>query len=199
MVRKKNKLVRGVGANDADYPVYSTVSGKRVICTFYATWNGMLQRCYDANYQAVQPTYIGCTVCDEWLKFSNFKAWMETQSWQGKALDKDLLVRGNKIYSPDTCVFVDSATNNFTAGRAAARGEWPIGVHFFKRAGKFMAMCSNPFTRKREHLGYFNCPEQAHQAWSKRKHELALQVADIQTDERVANALRLRYALELKT
>lgn len=144
-MRKKNKLVQGVGINDADYVVRTMINGKRVMCHFYKVWQGMLRRCYDTKYQDNQPTYVDCTVCEEWLTFSNFRKWMEQQDWQGKYLDKDLLVRSNKIYSPTTCVFVDRMTNNFIIDGGAARGEWPIGVTFIKQHGKFQAKCCNPF------------------------------------------------------
>ena len=187
------KLVCGVGVNDADYVVQPLINGKKAWCSFYRAWTGMLKRCYDAKYQTKKQTYVGCSVCTEWLTFSHFKKWMENQNWQGKQLDKDLIVKGNKVYSPDTCAFVDAVTNSFTINQAAARGEWPIGVCFDRREVKFKAMCSNPFTGKNEYLGYFTCPEQAHQAWKRRKHELACQLADMQKDERVADALRARY------
>jgi hypothetical protein len=118
---------------------------------------------------------------------------MELQCWQGKELDKDLLVKGNKVYSPSTCVLVSPLTNGFTLDCRASKGDWPIGVSFHKQHKRFGSRCQNPFTKRLEHLGYFNCPEQAHEAWRKRKHELACQLADLQTDERVAAALRTRY------
>lgn len=188
-------LIYGVGLNDANYHVAKSINGKLVKCPIYARWHNMLQRCYDQKWISRYPTYKGCVVCDDWLTFSNFKRWMEQQDWQGKELDKDLLVIGNKVYSPETCVFLDGVTNNFTTDRGAARGEWPIGVYFNKRVGKFMARCNNPFTRKQEHLGYFDCPSQSHQAWRKRKHELSCQLADLQTDQRVSSSLRTRYAI----
>lgn len=187
------KLVYGVGINDADYTVCPTVNGKQVMCPFYRAWTNMLKRCYCTKYQASRQTYVGCTVCDEWLTFSSFKAWMETQDWKGKELDKDLLVKGNKVYSPAACAFVDSMTNTFTIDKGAARGEWPIGVYLNKEREKLLAQCCNPFTRKQESIGYFTCPEKANQAWKKRKHELALQLADLQKDSRVAEALRSMY------
>ena len=190
---KKNKLVYGVGINDADYVVCPVINGKQVMCPFYQAWKNMIVRCYGMNNQNNNPTYIGCSVREEWLTFSNFKKWMETQDWEGKELDKDLLIEGNKVYSPETCVFVDKMTNLFTLDRGAARGEFPIGVGFIKRVGKFKAYCRNPFTKKLEHLGYFAHKEQAHLAWGERKHELSCQLADLQVDERVAKVLRVRY------
>ena len=88
------------------------------------------------------------------------------------------------------------ATNSFVTASDASRGECPIGVSLFKRTGKFFARCNNPFTGKNEHLGYFSTPEEAHEAWRKRKHELAQLVAAKESDLRVVEALRKRYSFE---
>ena len=193
---KKNNRVYGVGINDADYPTQPSVNGKSVMCSYYRTWSNMLQRCYSEKFQESRPTYKGCTVYPEWIYFMNFRKWMLTQDWEGKALDKDLLIEGNKVYSATTCVFVDQITNNFTNDHGRARGQYPIGVYLNKPKGKFIAYCHNPFTKRQEHLGYFTCEHQAHLAWKARKHQLACQLADLQTDPRVAAALRTRYSPE---
>lgn len=201
---KPKELVYGVGINDADYVVVRRetigyVNGKRKqkqvwACRYYRAWKDMLERCYSAKYQERNPTYIGCTASDDWLTFSNFKAWMEKQDWEGKELDKDLLFEGNKVYSAGTCVFVNPMVNSFTTDSGAARGEWLIGVYWDKPTNKFRSQCRNPFTKKKEHLGYFDCEQEAHQAWKKRKLELAHELAAIQTDERIAKALIDRYS-----
>jgi len=197
-----SKLIYGAGVNDADYVVVKNesfyVDGKRKQkaiwrCPFYLKWQAMIQRCYSEKYQREKPTYIGCSVTEEWHTFSNFKKWMEQQEWEGKHLDKDILVPGNKVYSPDTCVFVDGAVNVFLVDRGSAGGDWPLGVCFRGDINKFRSQCSNPFTKQREYLGYFKDPQEAHLAWKQRKHELACQLADLQTDQRVADALRARY------
>lgn len=118
---------------------------------------------------------------------------MECQDFEGKQLDKDLLYEGNKVYSKETCVFVTSMVNSFTTDCGASRGEWLLGVGWRKDRNKFMSSCSNPFTKKREHLGYFDCEIEAHQEWLKRKLELAHLLAAEQTDTRVAKALIERY------
>ena len=187
------KLVYGVGINDAEYFVKPVVNGKRDLCKFYDTWVHMLARCFSKKVHARQKTYEGCSVCDEWLTFSKFKGWMQTQDWTGKELDKDIINFGNKKYSPDNCAFVSSKTNCFVTEIRVTNGDLPIGVYFNKPSKKFLAQCYNPFTGKNENLGRFICKNQAHQAWKKRKHELACQLAEIQTDDRVANALRVRY------
>lgn len=203
-MNKPRKLVFGVGTNDADYVVvkFETVgyvNGKQKrkqvwICKYYKTWKSMLDRCYSARSLERDPTYVGCSVSEDWLTFSNFKQWMMEQNWEGLQLDKDLLIEGNKIYGPDTCVFVTQTVNKFTTDRGAARGEWMIGVSLHKQTGKFVALCRNPFTKKLEYLGLFACEQQAHEAWRKRKLELAHKLAVIQTDPRVANALIQRYS-----
>ena len=120
---------------------------------------------------------------------------MEKQDFEGKQLDKDLLFVGNKVYSPETCIFVSPMVNSFTLDSGAARGEWLIGVSWHKQTEKFVAHCSNPFTKKLEHLGLFTCEQQAHEAWLKRKNALAHELAAIQTDPRVAKALTERYSV----
>ena len=199
---KAKKLVFGVGINDADYVTQRKetieVNGVRKqklvwICPYYRVWHNMLKRCYSTKYQEKMPTYKGCSVSEEWLRFSNFRRWMEKQDWEGMQLDKDLLFEGNKVYSAETCVFVTSMVNSFTTDSGASRGEWSIGVYWHKPTGKFLSQCSNPFTKKGEHLGCFTCEIEAHQAWLKRKLELAALLAAEQTDERVAKALIERY------
>ncbi len=124
---------------------------------------------------------------------SSFKSWMETQDWEGKQLDKDLLFEGNRVYSPETCVFVTVLLMVFIVESDGIRGDYPIGVHFDKENMKFAAQCKDPFTKKQVNLGRYTCPQEAHLAWKKRKHELACKLAEEQTDERVANILRTKY------
>ena len=105
-------LLYGVGVNDSDY-VTDKRKNKKVIwkCPFYEKWTSMLTRCYSLKYHKRYPTYIGCSVCPEWHYFSKFRLWMELQNWKGMDLDKDLLVKGNQVYGPDTCCFVPAAIN----------------------------------------------------------------------------------------
>ena len=204
MKPKNKKLVCGIGLNDADYVVVKfemidCADGKRKqkqawVCPFYRAWTGMLKRCYSAKYKKSRPTYTGCTVSEEWLTFSSFRSWMETQDWKGKQLDKDILFEGNKVYSAETCVFVTPSVNTFTIDSGAARGEFLIGVSWHKASEKFHSRCNNPFTKKYEHLGLFNSEQEAHKAWLKRKLELAHELAAMQTDPRVAKALIDRYS-----
>ena len=201
-----NKLVYGVGVNDLGYmtQVMEEVTkngGKRIrktvfLCKYYAAWKSMLERCYSKKFLESHPTYIGTSVCSEWLYATAFKKWMEQQDWHGKCLDKDIIVPGNKLYSPETCAFVLQATNNFVIANDACRGDYPIGVSLHKLTGKYQASCKNPLTGKQEYLGCFSTPEEAHEAWRKRKHELAQLVAATESDMRVVEALKKRYSFE---
>ena len=194
------KLVYGVGVNDLGYRTQvfeeSTKDGgkrsrKTVFrCKYYAAWTNMLQRCYSEKYLESYPSYIGTSVCGEWVYASAFKKWMEQQDWHGKSLDKDIIAPGSKLYSPETCAFVLQATNNFVTASDASRGDYPVGVYLLKRTGKYQASCRNPFSEKDEYLGCFSTPEEAHEAWRKRKHELAQLVAATESDPRVVEALK---------
>ena len=197
-VRKsiRAKFVCGVGINDADYNISRSLDGRIIWrCPFYVVWSSMLVRCYSEKEKLRLPTYKDCKVCDEWLIFSNFKAWMETQDWEGKDLDKDLLKEGNKVYSPEICIFVDHKINTFVLHHGNGSGQYMIGVHLHKKLNKFRARCCNPFNGKQESLGLFTTELEAHLAWKARKHQLACQLADSNycNDGRLAEALRTRY------
>lgn len=194
---KQTRLVMGVGVNDAGYPITKNkmINGKSVqtwICPFYSRWRGMLERAYSTVYKSSYTTYEGCSVCEEWHLFSTFKSWMEQQDWKGKQLDKDLLYPTNKVYSPETCVFISQKVNLFLTERDALRGYWPVGVSFIKSTGKYQARCATLGTGQKS-LGVYDTPEEAHAAWLKFKLSLAYTLADEQTDERVARALINRY------
>ena len=201
-----NKLVYGVGVNDLPYRTQvkeeiTKNGGKRIwkhvfICKYYEAWRNMSERCYSKKYLESYQSYIGTSVCSEWLSATAFKKWMEKQDWSGKCLDKDIIVPGSKLYSPETCAFVLTATNSFVIASDASRGDYPIGVSLFKRTGKYRAKCGNHFTGKNEHLGHFSTPEEAHEAWRKRKHELAQLIAATESDPRVVQSLKKRYSFE---
>ena len=105
------RLVFGKGSNDATYMTQTTFNGRSSICPYYSRWRDLLKRCYSDKFQNKNTSYIGCSIASEWIKFSNFKSWMEKQDWEGKELDKDLLVQGNKVYGPSTCIFVPREIN----------------------------------------------------------------------------------------
>ena len=123
-------LAYGVGVNDANYITHIKKNNKLIwACPFYIKWYDMLKRCYSLKYHKVSPTYIGCSVCPEWRYFSKFRLWMELQNWKGMELDKDLLVKGNQVYSPDTCCFIPNSINSlFSSGTKKNNLDLPKGV-----------------------------------------------------------------------
>ena len=193
-------LIYGFGINDAPYPVtaYSRKSGVRKLiwlCPYYRTWRGMLERVYSVKYHEKEPSYRGTILHESWHRFTDFKYWMEKQSWQGMEIDKDILSDQQKIYSPDTCIFIPKDLNQFLKDRENHRGPYLLGVS--KVEHKYVSRCSDPFLRQRVYLGYYESEYQAHIAWKQYKHMLALKWGDI-LDSRgyakvVGSALRLKY------
>lgn len=208
MSRKKNKLVYGWGVNDVDYDVRKyeelpKVNDKRKrkqiwTCPYYKKWKSMLERCFCPKYQEKYPTYKGCTICEEWKYLSNFIKWADSQpnrDWQNCEPDKDFLSFGNKHYSPETVVFIPKNVNLFIGNSGKARGDYMIGVCYLPELKKnlYRARCSDPFGGS-EHTGYYRTELEAHKAWQAKKHEYALQLSDLQQDERIASRLREMYA-----
>lgn len=193
-LRNRNKLVYGVGVNDADYFVAGrNPDGKQWMCPFYKAWCSMLNRAYSPKYHARYTTYIGVSVCEEWHSFMTFRAWMQTQDWESKHLDKDILHPGNKVYSPENCIFVSQQINKLLIDSAAARGAYPIGVTWNKSNKKYEMQLN--INGKRRHLGYFTDPYEAHLAWRKAKYDYIRAHAKRQTDQRLSKALYLHADL----
>jgi hypothetical protein len=181
-------LVEGVGINDAPYIVNLKDEGQ---CPYYNVWTSMLKRCYNTNLQDKNPTYKGCSVCSEWITFTKFKAWMESQDWKDKCLDKDLLVEGNKLYSPTTCIFVTQQINKLMLDCAASRGSCVVGVNWRACRQKFRATCK--VDGKSKHIGYYLTEAAASFAYRNFKGSLIKDIALKQEDIRLREAL-LRIA-----
>jgi hypothetical protein len=177
----------GVGINDADYVVEQIVNGEKTVCPFYKRWRDMIVRCYSPNYHKRTPSYIECSVCKEWLTFSNFKRWMEKQDWKNKALDKDIIKPGNKVYSPEFCAFISPNVNNLLTDRRRCRGKFPVGVGWSKKNKSFQAKCS--VDGKVTYLGNYKTPEAAYSAYRQFKANVILDKAREQSDLRIASGL----------
>lgn len=203
------KKVHGVGINDLPDHLtmieerYVDVSGKTRrrkiwVCPFYRTWSAILRRCYSKAELANNPTYHDKSICDDWIYFSNFKFWMENQDWEDKVLDKDLLIEGNKVYSPETCVFVTQQVNKFVLERTTDRG-LPIGASWSeKKNGYVCAIGDGRGEGKTKHLGMFNNPWYAHLAWATEKLKMAKDIAGKLDNKQLADALILRYTRRLE-
>lgn len=186
------KLVHGVGVNDLVdcYPI------KFADCQFYKTWKKMLGRCYDPKYHATRPTYEGCSVYEDWKYFSKFKAWMEIQDWEGNHLDKDLLVAGNKVYSPETCVFLPEKLNSLIVTQKRSDKAVPAGISFQNGCQKYIVSCA--VDGKNKNLGRYKCPEEAFNVYKNFKNDLVRKKAEEYKDvldERAYTAM-LNFKIE---
>ena len=160
-------MLYGIGINDANYHVAPGKRGQQKVCKYYKTWEAMLRRCYMPRNLKAQPTYADATVCEDWLRFSNFKKWMVKQDWEGRNLDKDLLDWQNKVYSPDTCLFISNDINNLLCLARKKRGEYPLGVCYHKASKKYLAQIVM-FGSKR-YLGIYSDFIEAHEVYKKTK------------------------------
>lgn len=173
--------VFGVGITGNKYP--TKINGKHV--AEYIAWHNVISRSYNKKDKTKNPTYQNVTCCEEWLSYENFYEWLHSQEnfdkWlNGKrwAIDKDIVNKGNKIYSPKNCCLVPQNVNCLFTKRDNYRGDLPIGI--FKNGIEFRVHCSNPFTCKYEDLGTYQTIEEAFFVYKKRKEEIIKQVAEIE-------------------
>ena len=193
------KTVLGVGyLGEGEYDA-------RQDAVVHDVWSSMLQRGYDAKYSKMKPTYLDTVVCDEWLNFQNFAEWCYSQNFfrtkdeggRKYHLDKDILFKGNKLYSPNTCCFVPQEINSLLVTSEGSRGDYPIGVSHNKLTQKYEAYYNE--RRKRKYLGLHNTPEEAFQAYKVAKEAYIKEVAEKwkgKIDDKVYQAL-LEWKIEI--
>lgn len=167
---------------EGDYSVSKNRKSTRV----YQTWHDMLKRCYCEKEHKKHLTYKDCNTSEKWLNFQNFGEWDEksfyTVEGQQMCLDKDILVKGNKIYSPETCIYVPQDINKLFIKSDKKRGESVIGTSYHKRDKVYQANCNliNPETgkSKNEYLGYYNTEVEAFKVYKYYKERNIKEVAD---------------------
>lgn len=170
-----NKIM-GIGVNDADYTVQKNIrtgtspSGKPTykmvwICPYYKLWRSVIVRCYDSTVKNAN-VYAKSTVHEDWLRFSTFREWaLDKPIGEGMALDKDILFSGNKLYSPETCVFVPTRLNSLLTCFKSDKGDYPVGVSSRKSSSSFVARVHDGSGGESAYLGSYSTPEEAHSAW----------------------------------
>jgi hypothetical protein len=152
----------------------------------YDTWSNMLHRVYNKDIRKKLPSYEDCQVCKEWHNFQNFGNWFDENYYiigasDNMALDKDILVKNNKKYSPDTCVFVPKSINSLFTRRESSRGDTPIGVYYREDNNKYRALCCNQLIGdkpKQIKLGQFDNQRQAFLTYKQYKEKHIKEVAD---------------------
>ena len=189
--------VFGVGIIGAKYP--SKVNG--VLTKEYKLWTSMLVRCYSDNSKKRQPTYEGCEVSNNFKSYEYFYEWCNKQvgfGVEGFDLDKDLLIKGNKVYSEDSCVFIPTEINSLLVKRENMRGKYLIGVYWDKTKKAFVAQVSRN-KGMQEHLGVFNTELEAFKAYKTAKESFIKEQANKwkdKIDERAYEAL-MNYTVEI--
>lgn len=143
-------------------------------------WRGMLARCYNEKTRESNQTYADCTVHSDWHNYQVFSEWFESQKKEDDwALDKDLTIMGNRVYSAETCSMVPTQVNTLLSDTAGKRGLYPVGVH--KIAGKYVARVQQEAYR--EYLGIFSTPEEAFYVYKKAKEKRVKEVAERYKDQ----------------
>ena len=177
-------------------------NGKRL--DSYNCWTDMLKRCYSAKYQKKHPSYIGCCVSEGWIYYHNFKKWYEANYYKisnkTSHLDKDILIKGNKVYSKDTCVFVPNFINTLFTKNQNNRGELPIGVYYYKTNKKYKAHLSvfKDGKKTRKHLGYFDTADEAFEAYKKAKEDYIKEIADEYKDKIPVELYKSMYTYKVE-
>lgn len=190
------RLVCGIGFNNREYPTKNCV---------YNVWRAMIYRCTQ-NCWEMFPTYTGVTCTDSFKSYSYFYEWYHKQQNHNTidycgnkwCLDKDLLVKGNKIYSEDTCIFIPERINTLLTTCKASRGEMPVGVCFNKQRGNYKTQC-NIGKGVSKHLGLFATKEEAFLVYKTFKEALIKEVANEyrgQLAERAYEAL-MKYEVNI--
>ena len=146
----------------------------------YIIWYDMLKRCYDPKYQEKYSTYKGCEVEEYLLDFQHMCEWLDKNYYEvpgeQMCLDKDILNKGNKIYSRETCIFVPQRINKLFIKRDKARGNSPIGTTP-NSSGSYVAQCYNGYG-KPIYLGSYRTKEEAVNVYKQYKEKVIKETID---------------------
>ena len=198
----------GIDRNGNVPKTHESKDGKWVQTWEYKKWQSMLQRCFDNKLKERNPTYKDVSCCNRWLCFTNFLEDLEIlkqeHNWSEDIklnLDKDILHKGNKIYSLENCILVPDWINSLFTKCDANRGDCPIGVSYHKGAKKYQALCS--INGEYKGLGYYNTIEQAFNAYKIAKEDEIKRIANdcvlkgyITKDSRLYKAM-ISYQIEI--
>lgn len=156
---------------------------------WYCVWKGILERCFNEHWLSTHESYRGTTVCDEWLTLSAFSEWCENNGGiiNELQIDKDVLIPGNKHYSPDTCVFITPALNSLMLMNKKTRSKYGIGVTLDGNRFQSRIKINNQTVR----IGRFDTPIEASFAYIKKKCEVIREAGRNHLDERVNKALQV--------
>lgn len=173
-------MIYNVGINDVSGDSKLDSDGYYI----YVKWKSMIKRCYSVEYQKIHHSYIGTTVCNEWLTYSNFKDWYLNNYIDGYVLDKDLISGDLHVYSPVTCSFVPQELNCSILESNSAKTKLPLGVSYQQKTKNMINERSKPYDSyikmygKLYRLGSYECPELAHKEWQIAKKKYLEELID---------------------
>lgn len=182
----QKRKIFGIGHNDLLYESHTQA---------YKIWKHILTRCYNKQFHIKEPSYSKCVMCKEWLTFSNFKQWFDEHYIDGWELDKDILFKGNKEYSPDKCCFVPHEINIMFTKSEAKRGDYPIGVSKHGSGFRARVLALN----KSVNIGTYKTTQEAFDAYKRAKEEYIRLISEKwkeKLDHSVYNALQ-NYKVEI--
>lgn len=171
------KIIKGVACVGET----STIDENGKVLKSREVWGDMIKRCYDEKQLKKRPSYIGVTVCDEWLCYANFKEWYDKNIYEIKDerihLDKDILIKGNKVYSPETCIFVPQRINNLF--REFNNNEFPT---LEERSNGTFAIRVR-MNGKSKRISGFETKEKAEECYFKEKRQIIKEIAEEYKDK----------------
>lgn len=184
----------GIGYT-GDGKFVTKINGKHTY--IYNKWRAMLTRCYGKNQRK---TYDDCYVCKEWLNFQTFAQWLVDNLYEVDGeqmeLDKDIKIKNNKVYSPDTCMLIPKRINDVILNRSFDRSDICLGV--YKHGNRFTAAC-NKLDDDSRYIGIFDTREEAFDAYKLVKENEIRRIADLYKDkipEHVYDAI-ISYKIEI--
>lgn len=182
---KNNKSIYGIGfiGYGKHIPKNNAVA--------YKTWKGVFNRCYNKNNKNNVNYLNVITICENWHNYQNFAEWFENNYIVGFELDKDILIDGNKIYSPNTCCFVPQEINNIFKKNQKKKYNLPIGVFYREKSKKYISMLNN------KTLGYYENIEDAFNCYKKEKENYYKKIADKWKDRISIEVYNILYNKEV--
>jgi hypothetical protein len=99
----------------------------------FGAWTNMIERCYAENLRYKHQAYEKCTMCKEWHNYQNFRKWYDDNYYnvgEGRMhIDKDVLIKDNKVYSHQTCIFLPQRINMlFIKKNRTTDSDLPTGI-----------------------------------------------------------------------
>ena len=171
-----DRSLKGVGyLGEGEYMTGRSPYDRRV----FGIWIGMIDRCYNENIREKYKAYSDCLICDEWQCYQNFRRWYDKEFYnvgtERMHIDKDILYKNNRVYSPNTCLLVPQRINMLFMHKPNKYG-LPNGIQPTD-SGKYYSKYNG------KTIGTFDTVEEAAIAHDKEKKKAVIEVANEYKDK----------------